>query len=244
MLVTATDGDAGWAPAELMESGRLGQVRLAELRRSAAALGAADVIPLLYADSGHLGEVPPDPPGRRRFVRVPVAEVAERVAEIVRRERADVLLGYDRNGGYGHRDHVHVHHIARAVAAATDVQLLEATAPRERILRVLRWVSRVRTLPNDFAIEEWTQAFSPLQEITHRIDVRAQLPAKRAAMLAHASQADGSPPRTLGFILGLPRPLYRLAFGTEHFLDPTCSPRSGRERLHRDMLDGVQGTDG
>ena len=240
VLVTATDGGAGWAAEHQMASGRLGEVRLAELQTSAAALGAADLIPLGYADSGHLGPVPPDPPGQVRLVRAPVTEVAERVAEIVRRERADLLLGYDRNGGYGHRDHVHIHEVARVVAAGTGVRLLEATAPRETILRALRLAARVTTLPNDFSVDEWAQAFTPAAEITHRVDVRPWLRAKRTSMEAHASQAEGSFTRTLSTILGLPAPLYRLAFGHEHFVEPARSPRGrrlvGRSAYRTDVL--------
>ncbi|MDO5738854.1 MAG: PIG-L family deacetylase [Ornithinimicrobium sp.] len=240
VLVTATDGGAGWAARDMMASGRLGQVRLAELRTSAAALGAADVIPLGYADSGHLGEVPPDPPGQRRLVRVPVEEIADRVAAIVRSERADLLLGYDHNGGYHHRDHIHIHHVARAVALQTGVRLLEATVPREPIVNVLRIVERFRTLPNNFAAKDWTDAFSPMAQITHRIDVRPFLGAKRTAMQAHVSQAAGTFPRTMSTLLALPKPVYRLVFSFEHFLDPQLAPRAaglrGRRELIRDVL--------
>lgn len=44
-----------------------------------------------------------------RFVRTPIEEAAERLAEVLREEKADLLLSYDPNGGYGHRDHVRVH---------------------------------------------------------------------------------------------------------------------------------------
>lgn len=236
VLVTATDGGLGLADAELMRSGALGAQRLQELQTSAAALGASEVIPLGYADSGHRGEVWPDPQGQVRFVRAPLEEVAERVGQIVQDESAHLLLGYDRNGGYHHRDHVHLHHVAREVARRTGVRLLEATAPRETILRALRLASLMTTLPNDFEVSEWAAAFSPKAEITHRIDVRPYLRAKRTAMEAHVSQTEGVSSRTLGAILSLPSPLYRLAFGTEHFVEP--DGRRGRRPL-RDVLEAA-----
>lgn len=239
VLVTATDGGAGLAPTELLDG--LAATRAAELEASAAALGAARVVPLGYADSGHRGEVPPDPEGTRRFVRVPVAEAAERVAQVVREEGAPVLLGYDRNGGYHHRDHVHVHHVARAAARLTGAHLVEATLPREPILRVLRLADRVMTLPNDFHPDEWAQAFTAAGEITHRTDVTAYLGQKRAAMEAHVSQAGGERPRTLGTILSLPRPVYRLAFRHEYFVDTRSGPPARVRERRRDILDVVEG---
>ena len=68
------------------------------------------------------GSVPrpiPTRPGRVRFVRADPEEAAERLAAILREEQADVLLTYDANGGYGHRDHVKVHEVgARAAEIA------------------------------------------------------------------------------------------------------------------------------
>jgi len=38
-----------------------------------------------------------------------------------------VLLSYDRNGGYGHRDHVKVHEVGKRAASLAGVRVLEAT---------------------------------------------------------------------------------------------------------------------
>ncbi|BDH57357.1 PIG-L deacetylase family protein [Tsukamurella sp. PLM1] len=105
--------------------------RLDELRTAAAALGAADARWLGYADSGMGAELYPDPPGRVRLARAGVDEAAQRVAAILREERADLLVGYDAAGGYLHRDHLAVHAIARRAAALAGVRLVEATLPRE-----------------------------------------------------------------------------------------------------------------
>jgi LmbE family N-acetylglucosaminyl deacetylase len=219
VLVVATDGDLGLASPELCAVG-LGTRRLAELEESAAALGAAEVIYLGHADSGHGDELLPDPPGRRRFVRVPVEEAAEQVAQILRREEAELLIGYDANGGYGHRDHIHVHHVARRAAELTGVRLVEATAPREPIQRVLRAVGLLYRFPNNFSPSDWDHAFTARADITHRVRVHAHIAAKRAAMLAHASQSTGGTEqggRTLAAVLRLPHLVYRLALGQEYF---------------------------
>jgi len=52
VLVVATDGDAGLSSAEVRQDGRLGDQRLAELRRSADAVGVDRLEVLGFADSG------------------------------------------------------------------------------------------------------------------------------------------------------------------------------------------------
>lgn len=219
VLVVATDGALGLTSGAFQAE--LGARRLRELQRSAAAMGVARLIHLGYADSGMVGDVPPDPPGGRRFVRATGA--AELLAGILRDEHADVLMSYDAAGGYGHRDHVKVHRVgAEAALLAGTPRVVEATVPRELLTRAVRLASRVRPLPSDFDLEIYERAFTPRAEVTHRIDVRRQIGAKRAAMRAHASQAaaDDGADRTLHGFLQIPRPIYDVIFGREWFRDP------------------------
>ena len=173
-------------------------------------------------------ETLPDPPGRVRFVRADVEEAAERLATILREERADVLLTYDRNGGYGHRDHVKVHEVgARAAALARTPRVLQATVPRDAICRGDRARRPVLLLPAVVRPQPRSSARSaPRAEITHRIGVRRYAGAKRASMRAHASQAtaDGGADRTLAAFLRIPRPLFDLVFGREWYVDPAHPP--------------------
>ncbi|MBX6389825.1 MAG: PIG-L family deacetylase, partial [Frankia sp.] len=138
VVVVATDGDMG--PARSPADGgpdpwAVG--RLAELAASCAVLGVARVECLGYADSGHGPLFYPDPAGRVRFARADLDEAAGRLAELLRAERADALLTYDAQGGYGHRDHVRVHQVGvRAIELLGDdlrPVVLEATVPREPV---------------------------------------------------------------------------------------------------------------
>lgn len=224
VLVVATDGALGLAGDDFhAQTGGLAQVRRDETLRSAAALGVARVEWLGYADSGSGPVLEPNPPGQVRFARARLDEAAERLAAILRTERADVLLSYDPAGGYGHRDHVRVHQVGATAAAIADTpSVLEATIPRDLIVRAIRVVGRVYRFPADFDPTTFDTAYTASAEITHRIDVRDHLDAKRAAMRAHASQASGGQgDRTLAALLRLPRPLFRLALGREWFRDPT-----------------------
>ncbi|TQN48900.1 LmbE family N-acetylglucosaminyl deacetylase [Humibacillus xanthopallidus] len=239
VLVVATDGELGLASQEFAADGALAGRRMAELRRSAAALGVARVEHLGYADSGLGPEVAPDPPGATRFVRADVEEAAARLAAILTEEEADVLLSYEPNGGYGHPDHKQVHVVGRRAAElAGTPRVLEATVPRDTICRAIDLAARVYRFPPEFDRSSFDRAFSARSEITHRINVRRHIAAKRASMRAHASQAsaDGGVDRTLAAFLRIPRPLYDLVFGREWFVDPAAHPG---DPVRRDVFDGL-----
>jgi len=213
VLVFATDGGSGLtSAANRHPSAPLGQLRRGEAMASARALGAARVAWLGYADSG-MANAATQGPGR--FVDAPVEQVARAVAAILNEEDAEILTGYDANGGYGHPDHVPLHRVARAAQtlARHHPRRLEATLDRTWLVRLLqtgRPIARLLpglTLPGD-------EIFSARTELTMTVDVRDQLAAKRAALAAHASQTRGGV-RTLAVLLALPRPLARRVFGTE-----------------------------
>ena len=119
VLVVATAGEAGLA-AGALRSG-LGERRLAELHASADALGVSRVEVLGYADSGLADDpTPASPPGRLpRLADAPIPAVAARVAELLLQERADIVNGYDANGGDGqivHHRQPHPHAAPRGRA--------------------------------------------------------------------------------------------------------------------------------
>lgn len=79
-------------------------------------------------------------------------------------------------------------------------------------------------LPAGFRSDLSTRYCAP-ENLTHRIDVRPYITAKRAAMAAHASQANAdTAARTLAFCLRLPRWLYRRVFGYEWFREVGRAP--------------------
>jgi LmbE family N-acetylglucosaminyl deacetylase len=239
IVVVATDGNEGLASSSFAADGRLGERRLDELRESARALGVARVEHLGYADSGLGPETLPDPPGRTRFIRSEVEDAAGLLAEILLEESVDVLLTYDANGGYGHRDHVKVHEVgARAAELAHTPRVLQATVPRDTICRAVAVAAKVYRFPADFDPATFQRSFSPRADITHRVNVSRYTSAKRASMRAHASQAsanDGAD-RTLAAFLRIPRPLYDVVFGREWFVDPAHPPGAP---ISRDVFAGL-----
>ncbi|NUT96897.1 MAG: PIG-L family deacetylase [Saccharothrix sp.] len=199
--------------------------RLDELRAAAKVLGVQRVVHLGYADSGHGAVLFADPPGRQRFVRADLDEAAGRLAEVLAEERADLLLSYDRNGGYGHRDHVKVHEVGRRAAELAGVRLLEATMPRDGVMRMARVV---RALRIPFPYDGLERAFSPSSDITHRFDVRRYARQKQAALAAHRSQVEGNGrlAAVMRLLVRLPVPVFGLVAGREWFVEPATG--SGR----------------
>lgn len=212
VIVTATDGDAGLTSDKIGRSGDLGALRLQELEQSAKALGVHRVVALGYPDG--------------RFSSIDTGVAAARLAAVLEEESADVLTTYDPAGGYGHPDHVHVHHVGREAArlAGTPV-VLEATIDRRLLLAGLRMMSllprRLRVDRGDFA-----SAYSATADITHRVDVSRHLDAKKRALAAHHSQAVGGRKRTVAFLLGLPSFATGLVLGREWFVEEN-HPRTG-----------------
>jgi LmbE family N-acetylglucosaminyl deacetylase len=142
---------------------------------------------------------------------------------LLRDEQADVLTTYDPNGGYGHPDHLEVHHVGRLAAElAGTPMLLEATINRD-LLRLAADLAPTLgfEVPEGVIPDDQTHWFAGADEITHHIDVTAFLDQKRASMAAHASQttSDVSTTRSLELFLSLPDDLFAAAFGTEWFID-------------------------
>jgi LmbE family N-acetylglucosaminyl deacetylase len=214
VIVVACDGLMG--PASDGDTPRLG-----ELRASAKALGVHRVVHLGYADSGHGAILYPDPPDRTRFVRAETEDAAKRLAVILREEKVDLLLSYDANGGYGHRDHVRVHEVGKRAAQLAGVpRVLEATLPREPITRVVNALKLMGVLRR-YDPQAVRAAYTPRAAITHRIDVRKFARQKQAALAAHRSQIDG-PGRAaplMRILTRLPVPVFSLLMGREWFAE-------------------------
>jgi LmbE family N-acetylglucosaminyl deacetylase len=218
VLVVATRGEEGEPVAGVLAPGEaLGDRRTRETRASAALLGAERVEFLGYRDSGMMGE--PTNADPACFWRAPVAEAAARLAAVLREVGAGLLTTYDAGGTYGHPDHIQVHRVGARAAQLAGVPVFEATVNREVMARLKADIdaSRGDAGPNaNFAVD----AFGlPPEAITHRIDVRAHLERKRAAMTCHASQIAAD-----DWLLTMPEHRFEALFGAEWFV------RSGHTR--------------
>jgi LmbE family N-acetylglucosaminyl deacetylase len=215
VLVVATRGERGEIPEGLLAEGEeLWQRRVVETHASAEILGAHRTEFLGYEDSGMMGEPTNDAPGT--FWTASVEEAAERLAAILRDERADVLTVYDDNGGYGHPDHIQVHRVGmRAAELAGTPRVYQNTMNREEAIHA---IAELAGKPAAAGIELPDIAGDanfgkPAAEITTKVDVGRFIGYKRKAMRAHASQiAEQS------FFLALPDAEFGEMFGTEWFI--------------------------
>lgn len=233
VLVVATRGEEGEVPDGFLDDGEhLWQRRVAETHASAEVLGVHRVEFLGYRDSGMMGTPSNDAPGS--FWTASVEEAAQRLAEILREESADVLTIYDANGGYGHPDHIQVHRVGkRAAELAGTPRVYENTINRDQAIRVMTkyadQAARVGLeLPDIDAMPEFG---APESVLTTAVDVTAYLGAKRSAMRAHASQiAEQS------FFLALPEEAFTDLWGTEWFIREGQGPGI----TETDLLEGLR----
>jgi LmbE family N-acetylglucosaminyl deacetylase len=221
VLVFATRGGAGdVGDGVLARDEALAERRSLEAEASAAAMGADRVVFLDYDDSGH----EPDANGLWPSGTLCAAEIdaaADDLVAILSEEDAVLLIADDRNGGYGHPDHVQVHRVAWAAAERTSTPLLLATIDREFLSGGIELAKGMGfDVPETFVPSDLSSWYTPTSEITHTVDVSSVLSSRRASMAAHTTQTTGAPDtvRTLSLFLGLPDEIFAIAFSTEWFV--------------------------
>ncbi len=209
VLVTATDGAVGEFPDGLLADGEsLLERRRTELSNSAEILGVHRLVMLDYADSGMAGTAENKNPVA--FTNIPVDDVAQRLAAILTEENADVVTFYDSNGGYGHPDHIAVHHVGRRAAEiAGTPHAFESVVNRDHMRQLMQANPQWSEEASGLDIETFGV---PADQISVEIDVTDVIEAKRAAMVAHASQIGD-----FGPFLQMPAEQLRMAFGIESF---------------------------
>ena len=221
VLVVATNGDHGEVPDDLAPGETLVDRRRAETARSAEILGIHRVAWLDYADSGMTGWDQND--HEHSFFQAPLDEAAERLAAILREESCDVLTTYDWHGGYGHPDHIKVHHVGhRAAELAGTPTVFESTMNRDALARMM--AQAPDSMPEeDFdpngPSDDGNPFGTPEAELTHAVDVTPWIERKRASIAAHNSQVSDS-----SFFLQMPPEVFAMAFGTEWYMKKGADP--------------------
>jgi len=215
VLVCATGGEEGEILNPAMDRpeirDRLPEVRMEELRRSAAIIGYHELVMLGYRDSGMAGSEANSRPGA--FAAADLDEAVGRLVAIIRREQPQVIVTYaDDQEGYPHPDHLRVHDISVvAFDAAGDPEAFPDAGPpwQPSKLYYSAWAkARLVALHEKFLelglespfTEEWLARPGLDARITTRIDVLPEDDIRDAALLAHATQVDPASP----FWFGIP----------------------------------------
>jgi N-acetyl-1-D-myo-inositol-2-amino-2-deoxy-alpha-D-glucopyranoside deacetylase len=195
-VVTCTLGEEGEViPAFLRllavdEADQLGGYRVGELRAACAALGVSDHRYLggvgRWRDSGMAGTPANDHP--RALVRGDRAEQVDALAAILAEVRPQIVVTYGPDGGYGHPDHVAAHRITMAACEVSDVDRIfhvvtSRRATEDGVAALSSMDGRPFALPKPGQLPVTDDA-----EISTVVSISEALPAKLAAMRAHATQ--------------------------------------------------------
>ncbi len=205
-VLTCTLGEEGevigdqWAQLAVDAADQLGGYRIGELSAALAALGVDRPRYLggagRWRDSGMEGTPARH---RQRFVDGDVDEQTAAMAAVIDELRPHVVVTYDPQGGYGHPDHIHAHRIATAGVAAAQWRVpkvywnvMSQNAIRDGLAGLSGLPAHWVTLDADAL---------PLigfadDTIDAALDVSAHLPAKLAALRAHATQVQVAPDGT------------------------------------------------
>lgn len=215
-LICATNGDVGTVSPEMLNGyGSVAELRLAELDCASAKLGFKQVIKLGYKDSGMMNsETSQDP---TCLWQAPREEVARRVVEVIREIRPQVVITFNRYGGYGHPDHIAIQRATTdAFTLAGDPaystggqqpyapQKLYYTAFPRQLFRLYVLLARLRgqdprRLGRNRDID--LQAiYDNIEPIHTRVSIRDYLQAWDDASACHRSQLGGGPPRIPMFL--------------------------------------------
>lgn len=213
-VVTCTLGEEGevigdrWAQLAVDHADQLGGYRIGELTAALQALGVNGPIFLggagRWRDSGMSGTVRRY---RQKFVDADHHETVGALVSIIRELRPHVVVTYDPKGGYGHPDHVHTHVVTTAAVAgagAADYPGTPWTVPKFywTVMATTAFAAGWQALGRDDLLPEWVlpQGDGDFGDFGYRdeeigavIEAVDAVPAKVAALTAHATQLSIGP---------------------------------------------------
>jgi len=186
-VLCATRGEAG---ESRVHTDDLAALRAAELRAAADILGVGALRLLDHVDSGMTGD-----PAPGTLATAEPSHLAAEARSVIEDLRPGVVVTLDASDG--HRDHAV---IRDATLAAVDAAERPPAATYLWCLArssMARWAEHMRITGGGDAYLSMSELGTPDEDITLLVDVAAQLPARWAAIRAHASQAspyDDLPP--------------------------------------------------
>ncbi|MGV0835988.1 N-acetyl-1-D-myo-inositol-2-amino-2-deoxy-alpha-D-glucopyranoside deacetylase [Mycolicibacterium thermoresistibile] len=210
-VVTCTLGEEGeiigdrYARLAVDHADQLGGYRICELTQALHALGVEEPEFLggagRWRDSGMAGTPPRHHP---RFADADMGEAVGHLVAVIRRLRPHVVVTYDPDGGYGHPDHIQAHRVTTAAVAAAGAANEHPGEPWQ--VPKFYWTVHARSAI-DAGLQQlgevpagWTRVTLddvpfgyPDDRIDAVVDAAGCLPAKIAALHAHATQVTVAP---------------------------------------------------
>lgn len=182
----------------------MAEIRRAELETACDLLGVEQIYFLGYRDSGMPGAG--SNKHENAFCNADPDEAVGKLVEIIRKERPQIVLGYDESKGYEHPDHVKVYEWGtRAFHDAGDPDRFLDKGPAwapSKLYYFATFTKKRMQILNDAAIEKgietpyagwlehWDQMGFEEPEITTQVDVSDYIELRSKALLAHATQID------------------------------------------------------
>ncbi len=245
-LICATNGDVGVVSSEHFKGFQsVAELRIAELECAAAKLGLHEVVRFGYKDSGMMGaDTNRDP---ACLWNAPQADVTRRVVAEIRRLQPQVVLTFNRYGGYGHPDHIAIQRAATEAFRLAGDPAYETGqppyAPQKLYysniikwqIQLVIWGARLagkdpRRLGRNHDIN-LVAVVEHIEPIHAAVDVSAYFDVWDAASQCHASQLGGGFPR-------LPKWLRKRLLPWQGFT--RVYPTPSRNRIdERDLFAGV-----
>ncbi|MFL6139445.1 MAG: mycothiol conjugate amidase Mca [Frankiaceae bacterium] len=232
LVVTCTGGERGSILNPAMDRPEvladMPEVRRREMDRAREILGVRQEW-LGFVDSGlPEGWEPGKPLPEGCFGLLDPEEAARPLVELIRRERPQVIVTYDENGGYPHPDHLQVHAISViAFEAAGDPTSYPGTGEPWQPLKLYyhetfhraRYVALHEAMlaaglesPYGERLAEWVERPGDDQRITTSVRCDDYFEVRDRALLAHETQIDPQ-----GFWFRCPLWVQRAAWPTEDY---------------------------
>jgi LmbE family N-acetylglucosaminyl deacetylase len=231
VLVCCTNGECGDGPdgakpdADHHDGDEVAATRAVELDNAVNVLGINRLVRLGYRDSGMKGW--PQNSDPESFWATPVSVAAEKLAEVLREERPQVIMTYNEYGFYGHPDHIQAHRITLAAIELLDYEptLYFNAIPDSVMARFReRWAQEEREKtaadaakglvrePEASRDGEEVPMGTPDADISAAIDISEVTDAKFDALAAHQSQIAES------FWMKMGREQFKQVMSTEWFI--------------------------
>jgi LmbE family N-acetylglucosaminyl deacetylase len=244
-LICATDGDAGTIPDEMKdEYDTVRELRLAELDCAAETLGIKQVHQFGYHDSGMMQNDQKDQPDALWYNwNNHPDQVLRQVVDVIREVKPQVILTFDRYGGYGHPDHIAIQQATtQAFDLAGDETYITDHPPYQpqklyysgipaTMLRLGLWWMKLRGkdvrrmgVNKDIDFQAIVDHIEPKHT---SVDISAYLEAWDEASACHKSQGGGR-------ITNMPKWLRRILSGKQTFT--RIFPKPARDVVDEDDL--------
>jgi N-acetyl-1-D-myo-inositol-2-amino-2-deoxy-alpha-D-glucopyranoside deacetylase/mycothiol S-conjugate amidase len=206
----ATDGDAGTVSPELLEGyASVAELRVAELDKASAILGFKQVFRLGYRNSGMMRSPDNDHPDSLWYTWTHTPEaVIRRVVEVIREVRPQVVITFNRYGGYGHPDHIAIqratteafslagddHYLTAGLAAYAPQKLYYNNIPLFILNLMVRWMKLRGKDPRNVgrnADIDLQAILDNVEPIHARVVVGRYIKQWQEASACHVSQGGG-----------------------------------------------------